>query len=573
PHPTTALHLPTTVQGVLAARIDRLAADEKALLQQFAVIGREFSLSLAKQVVSQPEDELYRLLSSLQHKEFLYEQPAFPEPDYIFKHALTQEVAYGTVLQERRKALHQRTAQAIEELYDTNLDEHYSDLAHHYSRSESTAKAVQYLHLAGQQAAQRAAYADAVRSLTTALELLQTLPETAQRNQQELALQISLGAPLAITKGNAAPEVEVAYIRARELCQQGGETTQLFPVLWGLAYVYVMRSEYKTALELAQQCLALAESTQDPAFLLEAHYMMGVVLAGPGEFVPALEHFQQSIARYDPQQHHSLAFIYGQQDPGVICRVDAAQMLWELGYPDQALKMNREALTLARELSHPFSLVWALVIAAQLHYLNREGAATQEQAEAAITLCTEHGLSQWLVWGSIYRGCALVEQGRGEEGIAEIRQSLATYQSTGAEAGQVLFLTLLAEAYGRTGQAEEGLAVLAEAQIEMNKTEQLWSEAMLHQLKGELTLQSRPQSPESRVKEAEEYFLKTLEIARRRQAKSWELRAATHLARLWQQQGRTTEAYRLLSNTYGWFTEGFDTKDLQEAQALLDSLR
>ena len=222
------------MQGVLAARIDRLAPDEKALLQQLAVIGREFPLSLVRQVITQPEDELYRLLASLQHKEFLYEQPAFPEVEYIFKHALTQEVAYGTVLQERRKALHERTAQAIEALYSATLDEHYSELAHHYSRSGNTEKAVEYLQLAGQQAVQRSANAEAITHLTTALELLKTLPDTPERAQQELTLQLTLGAPLMATKGFAAPEVEAAYTRARELCQQVGETPQLFPVLFGL---------------------------------------------------------------------------------------------------------------------------------------------------------------------------------------------------------------------------------------------------------------------------------------------------------------------------------------------------
>ena len=224
--------LPTTVQGVLAARIDRLAPEEKTLLQQLAVIGREFPVSLLRQVITQPEDELYRLLSSLQHKEFLYEQPAFPEVEYIFKHALTQEVAYNSVLVERRKVLHERTAQAIESFYSTKLEDHYSDLAHHYSRSGNTQKAIEYLHLAGQQAVQRSANAEAITHLTTALELLKTLPDTPERTQQELTLQLALGG-LDSRQRLACPEVEKTYTRARELCQQVGETPQLFPVLVG----------------------------------------------------------------------------------------------------------------------------------------------------------------------------------------------------------------------------------------------------------------------------------------------------------------------------------------------------
>jgi predicted ATPase len=266
----TELHISPTVQGVLAARIDRLAAEEKTLLQQLAVIGREFPLSLVRQVIAQPEEEIYRLLSSLQHKEFLYEQPAFPEVEYSFKHALTQEVAYGSVLQERRKALHERTAQAIEALYSGSLEEHYSDLAHHYSRSGKTEKAVEYLHLAGQQAAQRSANVEAITHLTTALELLNTLPDTRERAQQELMLQVTLGTPLQATRSYASPEVKATYTRAWELCQQLGETRQLFPALFGLRTFYHVGGEFLAARELGEQLLGLAQRKQDPALLVEA---------------------------------------------------------------------------------------------------------------------------------------------------------------------------------------------------------------------------------------------------------------------------------------------------------------
>jgi predicted ATPase len=229
----TEIRISPTVQGVLAARIDRLARAEKALLQQLAVIGREIPVGLVRQVVSQPEEELYQVLAALQRKEFLYEQPAFPEVEYLFKHALTQEVAYNSVLIERRKVLHEHTAQAIEALYPSRLEEHYSELAHHYSRSGNTEKAVEYLHLAGQQAVQRSAYAEAIEQLTTALELLKTLPENGDHAQHELSLQLSLAVPLMATMGYGVPEVGQIYARARELCQQLGDTPQLFPVLWG----------------------------------------------------------------------------------------------------------------------------------------------------------------------------------------------------------------------------------------------------------------------------------------------------------------------------------------------------
>ncbi|HEV8712052.1 MAG TPA: hypothetical protein VGX03_04395, partial [Candidatus Binatia bacterium] len=259
----TDLHIPTTVQGVLAARIDRLAPDEKALLQQLAVIGREFPVSLIRQVITQPEDELYRLLASLQRKEFLYEQPAFPEVEYLFKHALTQEVAYGTVLQERRKSLHEKIGQAIEALYRVNLEEHYSELAHHYSRSGNATKAVEYLSLAGQQAARQSANADAINHLTTALALLKTLPDTTARARQELTLHLSLGASLMATKGYTAAEVEHTYTRAQELCLHLGEPLQVAQVLYGRWVFYATRGNHPAALALGEQFLTVAHRQQD----------------------------------------------------------------------------------------------------------------------------------------------------------------------------------------------------------------------------------------------------------------------------------------------------------------------
>src|SRR4029453_9781230 len=242
--------------------------DEKALLQHLAVIGREFPLSLVRQVVPQAEEELYRLLAALQHKEFLYEQPAFPEVEYICKHALTQEVAYSTVLQERRKALHEKIAQAIEALYRANLEDHYSALAHHYSRSGNAAKAVEYLSLAGQQAARHSAHADAINHLTTALELLKTLPDTAARARQELTLHLSLGASLMATKGYAAAEVEHTYTRAQELCLQVGEPLQVAQALFGLSVLSEVRGTLTAALTLGEQFLTVAQRQQDSTLSL-----------------------------------------------------------------------------------------------------------------------------------------------------------------------------------------------------------------------------------------------------------------------------------------------------------------
>ncbi len=482
------LHIPTTVQAVLTSRIDRLPAEEKELLQTLSVLGKEFSLSLLKQVVSKPEDDLHRLLSHLQTAEFIYEQPAFPEVEYTFKHALTQEVAYNSLLLERRKALHEQTVKAIEALYGSSLEDHYNALAHHYSRSGNAEKAVEYLKRAGQQAAQRSANAEATIHLTTALELLKTLPDTPERIQQELTLQVTLGPVLTATKGCGAPEVEKTYTRARELCQQVGEAPQLFSVLWGLYGFYLTQAELQTAQELGEQCLSLAQSIQDPALLLEAHAVWGWTLYHLGEFVPAREHWAQGSALYDSQQHRSHAFLYG-QDPGVGCGVYTAYILWQLGYPDQALKSIHAAVTLAQELAHPFSLALALNWAATFHQFRGEEPMAQERAEAAITLSTEHGFPFCVAWGTMLGGWMLAERGQREEGIAQIRQGLAAWRATGTEIWRPYFLALLAEVHGKVGHTEEGLSMLAEALAAVENTGERWYEAGLYRLKGTLTLQ------------------------------------------------------------------------------------
>jgi predicted ATPase len=517
--------------------------------------------------------------------------------EYTFKHALTQEVAYNSLLQERRKVLHERTAQAIETLFHSRLEDYYSDLAHHYSRSNHTEKAVEYLHLAGQQAVQRSAYTEAISHLTAALELLQTLPDTPERARQELVLQTTVGVPLTATKGYGAPEVETVYTRARELCRRVGETSLLFPVLPGLWNFYLVRAELQTARELGEQLLTLAQSVQDPVPLLEAHGELGSTSFWLGEVTSARAHVEQSIALYDPQQHRSLAFLYG-QDPKVTSLSNAALVLWFLGYPDQALKRSHDALTLAQELSHPFSLAFPLSFAAMLHQYRREGQAAQERAEATIALSTEQGFPYWLTFGTILRGWALVEQRPGEEGIAQLRQGLDAWRATGAELRRPYYLGLLAEAHEKVGQVEEGLSALAEALTAADKTGERWWEAELYRLKGELVLQSEVRSPKSQKEnqkskgkrqkklsvtnpqsptpnphsEAEECFLKAIEIARKQSAKSLELRATMSLARLWQQQGKQHAARNTLSDIYNWFTEGFDTADLKDAKVLLEEL-
>jgi class 3 adenylate cyclase/predicted ATPase len=580
----TDLHIPTTVQGVLTARIDRLPPEEKALLQTLAVLGREFSSILLKQVAEQPEAELYRLLAHMREKEFIYEQPAFPEVEYIFKHALTQEVAYNSLLIERRKTVHERAARAIEDVYGERLEDHYSELAHHYSRSGNTQKAVDYLQLAGQQAVQRSANTEAIAQLNAALELLKTLPDTPERTQQELSLQIALGAPLQATKGWAAPEMRQVYLRARELCQQLGETPQTFVVFWGLWQYHVVRAEYETSHELAEQIFHLARRQQDPAFLIQAHYAQGFTWLFAGKPSSGREQLTRGIALYNPHQHRAHSLLYG-FDPGGATLYFTAVALWLLGYPDQALGRLQESVVLAEELSHPFSRVSTIWAAAVIYKLRREGYATREQATATVSLSNEQGFALFSAFGKIVEGWALSETGQ-EDGLVKIQEGLDAYRETGARIFQTHWLALLAEVYEKGGQTEESLKALAEALDAAHSTGERFYEAELYRLKGELTLQklsvassqlpvSNPQSPPPNPQaeaEAEACFLKAIEIARQQQAKSLELRASTSLARLWQSQGKKAEAHKLVADVYNWFTEGFDTKDLQEAKALIEEL-
>jgi predicted ATPase len=379
------------------------------------------------------------------------------------------------------------------------------------------------------------------------------LPDTTERAQQELTLQIALGAPLIATKGYSAPEVGQAYSRARALCQQIGETPDLFRVLWGLTLYYVVRLELQTALELGEQCLHMAQKAQDSALLLQAHHALWPVMLWRGDFASA--------------HHHALTALYGGHNPGVCCRQFAAVILWMLGYPDQALAQSRSVLTLAQSLAHPFTQAVAHCFTAWLHGLCRESHAAKEQAEATMRLCAEQGVQQWLAWGMLLRGKALTELGQVEEGMAQIGEGLAAWRATGAPA-QAEFLAMLAEGYRRIGQPEKGLLLLSEALAHVNQTEERRHEAELYRLQGDLLLAQSVANPTK----AETCYQKALSIARHQRAKSLELRAATSLARLWQSQDKHQDAYDLLAPVYGWFIEGFETLDLQEAKALLDAL-
>jgi class 3 adenylate cyclase/predicted ATPase len=564
--PLPPLAIPATLHDALMARLDRLAA-AKLVAQLGAVIGRTFAYDLVQAVAPLDAATLQGALAQLVEAELVAQRGTPPQATYTFKHALVQDAAYQSLLRSTRQQYHQRIAQVLVERFPETAETQPELLAQHYTEAGLSEQAIAHWQRAGQRASERSAHLEAIAHLTKGLEMLNILPNTPERTQHELDLHLTLGPALMVTKGWADPEVERVYTRVRALCQQIGEPPQLFPALWGLWLFYAARGELQPARELGEQLLVLAERVQEPMLLVQAYHALGPTLFWLGELVPAQALLAQGLACYDPQQHRA-NLRYGGHDAGWCCRSYAAWTLWALGYPDQALHQEQEALWLAQELAHPATLVNALDFAAWLHQFRREGPATQAQAEAAMPMASEHGFVQWLAEEKVLWGWALAAQGQGEAGIAQMREGLATWKAIRVELYRAYQLLQLAEVYGAVGQAEEGLRVLAEARAAVPRGEGRFFEAELSRLEGELLLARSVEH----YAEAEACFHQALAIARRQQAKSWELRAATSLARLWQHQDKRAAAYELLAPIYGWFTEGFDTADLQDAKALLAAL-
>jgi predicted ATPase/class 3 adenylate cyclase len=559
--------MPATVQAVLAARIDRLPPEEKRLLQSAAVVGKDIPFVLLQAIADQSAEELRRSLSRLQAAEFLYETSLFPDLEYTFKHALTHEVAYGSLLQERRRALHAKIVEAIEQLYPDRLSEHVELLAHHASRGELWEKAVEYLQQAGKKAASRSAPLEAIAHFEQALQALNHLPENRQTIEQAIHIRVDLGPLLIVTLSFAAIDVEENYKKARELCHRIGNTANLFPILWGLARMHDSRGELRRGQNLGEQLLHLAQEAGDSALLLEAHHELWANLSIQGELVSARLHIEQGLALYDRQKHRHHAFLYGGHDPAVCCTFHSAEVLWLLGYPDQALQKSYDSLELARELAHPATVSFALAFAAWFHQDRGERQAVEERVEEGIRLATEKGFALGRANVRFLEGWLVAEGGQWQQGIAQMSNFLI---ERGRASGRwtARCAALLADTYRKSGQPAEGLEVLNNALARVDRTDYHYYEAELHRRKGELLLmESVPATVQ-----AEASFQNALTVARRQSAKSWELRAAMSLSRLWEKQGKREEARQLLAGIYAWFTEGFDTADLKDAKALLNEL-
>lgn len=586
--------VPDSSRHLIEKQIARLTPETQQLLEAASVAGAEFAAAAVAAALDGDEEKIEEQCEVLVRREQFLRRAGTDEwPDgtrtarYGFRHALYQQLWYERVPLQRRQRLHLRIGGRQEKAYGSRAAEFAAELAVHFERGREYQHAIHYLQQAGENAVRRSAQREAVTLLSRGLTLLQSLPDASERVQHELFLQVTLGASLVATKGYAAAEVEAAYIRALALCQQMGETPRLFPVLWGLWAVYAVRAQHRKALELGEQLFDVAQRQQDPAFLIQAHWAVAQPALFLGDFTRAQEHFTQALTLYDPQKHspaQSPVFRAG-QDPGVNALAMGARIPWFLGYPDQALTRVYTALSLAEELRHPLSLGYALGAVGIIHHLRREGPGARERGEAAIALCREHGLLFYQALGLMWQGWGMTEQGEWEEGIALMQEGFATWRALGAEIGLTHYLTSLVEAYAKAGRIAEAKTVLAEAFSLVEKNDERFYEAELYRLKGELTLQklsvvsnqlsaTNPKSltPNPQL-EAEACFLKAIEIARKQQAKSLELRAALSLSRLWQRQRKRQEAHRRLSAIYYWFTEGFETVDLHEAKILLETLR
>jgi DNA-binding SARP family transcriptional activator/predicted ATPase len=570
--------LPARVEAAIAERIDRLGAPSREALRVASVEGETFTAEVVARVRSTDKREMVeRLSGQLERRHRLVCAQEIQRlgarrlSRYRFRHILFQNYLYHGLDPVERAHLHEAVGRALEDLCGEETEHMAVILARHFQEAGIAEKAIAYLLQAGEQAKRSSANEAAITHLTRGLALLETTPETPDRDQRELDLQIALGVPLVLIKGHAAPEVEATYARARELCEPAyaGDIPQRFQVLMGLRRYYLARGELGTAHELGEELLILAQSVQDPTHLSRAHMMHADTLDSLGEFAQVLDHCQQGIAVYDPRQSRSHMFLFG-NDTAVGCQMYEALALWHLGYPDQAMRRANESLTLAHELSHPFTLVFALYYTARLHMLRVEVRAVQEHVEAVLRIATERGFALFQAFGTVLRGWALAEGGEIEEGIWKMQQGLAAWRAMGLAVVLPESLSFLAGAYGKAGQAEEGLRLVSEALTRVERTGERKFEAELYRLKGELLLGQV--EADRCYREAEKCFERALEFARGQRAKSWELRAATSLSRLWHTQGRGEEARELLQEVYGWFTEGFDTADLTEAKALLDAL-
>jgi class 3 adenylate cyclase len=563
--PSPSVAVPASLHASLMARLDRLGP-AKELAQIGAAIGREFSHGLMAAVAGKPEAEVQPALNRLVAAGLLFRQGSPPHATYLFKHALVQDAAYGTLLRGPRQELHARIAAATETGMPERVEREPELLAYHYAEAGQPDTAAGYWLAAGRLAARRSANSEAVAHLRRGIAAVRGLPETLERNRLELALQLALGPALVSSRGFGDAEASTGYQRAAELARRLGDDRDRFAATWGLWITIRAKSasdHMRLRLQYLGEMVEAAERTGDAELLLQAHHSSWSTRIWNGEFASASEHVRSGLALYDPERHRHHALMYGGHDPGVCGNGQGAVALWALGWPDRAVQSARESIVLGETLDHLPSLLHSLWFATSVYFLRRQAADVLACSARLLALGSEHGLKLYEAIGGVFHGWALIQQLDAQAGLAELRAAVATYATT-AHVNLDLYRAILAEAELRAGNFEEGTAVLIQGEL---STDEWWRAGYLR-LRGDLLLRG----PNDDRGAAERLYRQAISVAAGQQAKSLELRAATSLAMLLGEQGRRSEGYAVLAPVYGWFTEGFGTLDLKEAKALLGEL-
>jgi class 3 adenylate cyclase/predicted ATPase len=570
--PRTTLAVPASLHASLMARLDRLGR-AKEVAQIGAAIGREFSHALLAAVARKPDADLNAALHRLVASGLLFRHGLPPNATYLFKHALVQDAAYGTLLREPRRALHAQIAETLESQVPEIAEIQPELLARHYTEAFIIEKAAFLWANAGQRSLQRSALVEAVEQITRALEQIATLPASPQLRREQIKVQVALITPLIHVKGYAAPETKAAMERAHLLIEEAealgeppDDSLLLFSVLYGFwAANFVAYDDL--CIDLAAQFLRLAEKQGATVPLMIGHRIMGVSLTCKGDISAAREHLNFALSLYDPLRHRSLATRFA-VDVQLAVLSYRSLTLWMLGYPEAALTDAKDAIRNGRETGQAASLMFALYVTAIVHILRGEYSIATALATELFALAEEKSALLWKASGMIYEGCVLAETGEPSEGIEKLTAGIAEYRSTGATVFMTFFLSSLTRAYAELGRLADAWRCIAEATTVVETSKEGLFQVEIDRLAGEIALKS---SEPDRAK-AEAHLERALSVARCQRAKSWELRAAMSIARLWRDQGKRNEARALLAPVYGWFTEGFDTRDLKEAKALLDEL-
>jgi predicted ATPase len=566
--------IPPTLQQSLTARLDRLGS-AREVAQVGAVIGRDFSYALLRSVAGMEDVPLQAALEGLAEADILLVQGLPPDADYRFKHALIQDAAYENLLKSRRQVLHRRVAKALRDDESGTMAAEPELLAHHFTQAGLTEAAIEWWGKAGQRSLESSALVEAVEQITRALDQIATLPATPALRREQIKLQVALITPLIHVKGYAAPETIAATERAHLLIEKAealGETPEdslsKFSVLYSFCIAKLVAFDGDSLRRLAGDFLASAQRQGSTVPIMMGHRLMGMSLLCTGEIGEGRTHLNRALALYDPVVHRPLAVRFG-QDIRMAALCYRSMGLWILGYPEQALADASEALRDAREIGHAASLMYALLhstIFVQIPCGNYPVA--KRQLDELVDLAGEKSASIWRAGGIFVQGWLFALADKATEAIQFITSGLPMWQSTGATAWYPWQMSYLAIALAQVGRFEDAWHCISEATTVITSKKESWCEAEVSRIAGEIALKS----PEKDAARAEAHFERALAAARQQQARSWELRAAMSMARLWRDQGKRDEARELLGSVYGWFTEGFDTRDLKEAKALLDEL-